>query len=183
MKKNKILRGNIYYANLNPVKGSEQGGIRPVLILQNNLGNYFGSTVIMAPISTKNAKLPTHVKISPMDKINRNSIILLEQIRVIDKCRLMQYLGKISPEKMQEVNKATMIALGITKKGRNVMKKYLVTVKRTQITSMIVKEKSGKQAIKKVDDLLQKFLNGKLSLDKIFNQGSFFNYKVKKSRK
>lgn len=116
MAKNRILRGNLYYADLNPVKGSEQGGIRPVLIIQNDLGNYFWSTVIMAPISTKKAKLPTHIEISPTEKIKKNSIILLEQSRVIDKARLKQFLSKLSSEKMKEVNYAILIEFGITRK-------------------------------------------------------------------
>lgn len=110
---NRIRRGDLYYADLNPVIGSEQGGIRPVLIIQNNIGNYYGSTVIMAPISTKSAKLPTHVKIKPTDKIRQNSIILLEQTRVIDKTRLKQFLGRLNSEKMEEVNKSIDIALGL----------------------------------------------------------------------
>lgn len=111
--KNKILRGDLYYANLNPVKGSEQGGIRPVLILQNNIGNHYGNTVVIAPISTKQPKLPTHVKIAPTDKIRQNSIILLEQIRVINKTRLRQFLGRLDPEKMKEVNKSIDVELGL----------------------------------------------------------------------
>ncbi|MDO5002739.1 MAG: type II toxin-antitoxin system PemK/MazF family toxin [bacterium] len=117
MLKKIIRRGDIYYANLDEVKGSEQGGIRPVLIIQNNIGNYFSSTVIIAPISTKQAKLPTHVKIKPSNIIKKNSIVLLEQTRVIDKCRLKSFLGKLSLEEMQQIDNSINIALGI--KGRS----------------------------------------------------------------
>lgn len=111
--KNKILRGDLYYANLNPVRGSEQGGIRPVLIIQNNLGNRYGNTVVIAPISTKQPKLPTHVKINQTDKIRQDSIILLEQIRVIDKTRLRQFLGRLDSKKMEKVNRSINIELNL----------------------------------------------------------------------
>lgn len=113
MKKNRILRGDIYYANLNPVRGSEQGGIRPVLIIQNNTGNYFATTVIVAPISTKKPKLPTHIKLPSTDKLKHNSVILFEQIRTIDKRRLISYLGSIPKSLFLDVNKSICCSLGI----------------------------------------------------------------------
>lgn len=92
-------RGEIYYADLDPVQGSEQGGRRPVLILQNNIGNKHGSTVIIAPITRKknlNDGMPTHVWLGYVNWLNSNSVLLLEQIRTIDKSRLYRYKGRIS---------------------------------------------------------------------------------------
>ena len=110
---NNIKRGNIFYANLDPVKGSEEGGIRPVLVLQNNVGNMFSETIIIAPITTKLAKLPTHVSITPFKKIQRNSTILLEQIRAIDKSRLMAFLCSLPSNKLVEGNKSLALELGL----------------------------------------------------------------------
>lgn len=90
-----IRRGDIYYADLSPVVGSEQGGIRPVLVIQNNVGNRHSPTIICAAITSKmnKAKLPTHIEISAKNyKIVKNSVILLEQIRTIDKKRLKEYV-------------------------------------------------------------------------------------------
>ena len=87
----KIKRGDIYYANLNPVIGSEQGGTRPVLIISNDVGNKHSPTVIVAPITSRihaKAKLPTHTLINDFEGLDKNSIILLEQVRTIDKQRL-----------------------------------------------------------------------------------------------
>ena len=89
-----IRRGDIYYADLSPVVGSEQGGIRPVLVIQNNVGNRHSPTIICAAITSKmnKAKLPTHIELSAQDyKIVKNSVILLEQIRTIDKQRLKEF--------------------------------------------------------------------------------------------
>lgn len=94
----KFKRGDIYYANLNPVIGSEQGGTRPVLIISNDVGNKHSPTVIVAPITSRihtKAKLPTHTLINDFEGLDKNSIILLEQVRTIDKQRLRQYLGMI----------------------------------------------------------------------------------------
>ena len=90
----KFKRGDIYYANLNPVIGSEQGGTRPVLIISNDVGNKHSPTVIVAPITSRihtKAKLPTHTLINDFEGLDKNSIILLEQVRTIDKQRLRQY--------------------------------------------------------------------------------------------
>ena len=96
-----IKKGDIYYASLNPIIGSEQSGNRPVVIVQNNIGNKYS---------------PTHVIIKKNGKITHDSIILIEQIRVIDKQRLQEYLCKIEPEKIDEINKAMIEAFDITNK-------------------------------------------------------------------
>lgn len=90
-----IKRGDIFYAELNPVIGSEQGGTRPVLVISNNIGNRHSPTVIIAPITSRThtkAKLPTHTEVKDFNKLDKDSIILLEQIRTIDKQRLKQYM-------------------------------------------------------------------------------------------
>ena len=110
-----IRRGDIFYADLSPVVGSEQGGVRPVLVIQNNVGNRHSPTVICAAITSKmnKAKLPTHIEISTRDyKIVKNSVILLEQIRTIDKQRLKEYVCHIDSA-MQKVDKAIRISLEI----------------------------------------------------------------------
>lgn len=94
-----IKRGDIYYAELNPVIGSEQGGTRPVLIISNDIGNRHSPTVIVAAITSRvhtKAKLPTHTAIRDFEGLNKDSIILLEQIRTIDKKRLQEYIGMLS---------------------------------------------------------------------------------------
>ena len=110
-----IRRGDIFYADLSPVVGSEQGGIRPVLIIQNNVGNRHSPTVICAAITSKmnKAKLPTHIEISASSyKIVKNSVILLEQIRTIDKQRLKEKIGELPAVTMARVNEALLISLG-----------------------------------------------------------------------
>ena len=108
MKKNWVYRrGDIYFANLNPFVGSEQGGKRPVLVLQNNDGNFFSPTLIIAPMTTKVYKkqeLPTHYVLKKAGTLNHPSIVLLEQIRTIDKCRILSYQGKVSKEQMREID-------------------------------------------------------------------------------
>ena len=109
-----IRRGDIYYADLSPVVGSEQGGIRPVLIIQNNVGNRHSPTVICAAVTSKmnKAKFPTHIEISAGDyKIVKNSVILLEQIRTIDKQRLREYVCHIDPDMMRNVDRAIRVSL------------------------------------------------------------------------
>lgn len=111
-----IRRGDIFYADLSSVVGSEQGGVRPVLVIQNNVGNRHSPTVICAAITSKmnKAKLPTHIEISTRDyKIVKNSVILLEQIRTIDKQRLKEYVCHIDSAMMQKVDKAIRISLEI----------------------------------------------------------------------
>lgn len=111
-----IKRGDVFYAELSPVVGSEQGGMRPVLIIQNDIGNYYSPTVIVAAITTKIQKpqMPTHVGlIAKIDGVARDSVVLLEQIRTIDKQRLRQRLTHLNNEKMSAVNHALMISLGL----------------------------------------------------------------------
>lgn len=110
-----IQRGDIYFANLSPVIGSEQGGTRPVLILQNNTGNRCSSTVIVAAITghIKDNHLPTHVILNPTTcGLTYRSTVLLEQIRTLDKSRLSTYIGKVSVEKMKEIDAALSISIG-----------------------------------------------------------------------
>ena len=109
-----IRRGDIYYANLSPVVGSEQGGVRPVLIIQNDVGNRHSPTVICAAVTSKmnKAKLPTHIEISTKDyNIVKNSVILLEQIRTIDKQRLREFVCHIDTRMMKKVDEAIRISL------------------------------------------------------------------------
>ena len=109
-----IRRGDIFYADLSPVVGSEQGGIRPVLIIQNNVGNRHSPTVICAAITSKmnKAKLPTHIEISASSyKIVKNSVILLEQIRTIVKQRLKEFVCHIDPDMMKNVDEAIRVSL------------------------------------------------------------------------
>lgn len=114
----KIKRGDIYYANLNPVIGSEQGGTRPVLIISNDVGNKYSPTVIVAPITSRihtKAKLPAHTLINDFEGLDKNSIILLEQVRTIDKQRLKQYLGMIPDNIVERVDKALAISVALEK--------------------------------------------------------------------
>ncbi len=115
MKDKKILRGDMFYANLGRGIGSEQKGYRPVLIIQNNVGNKYSPTVIVASITSRvgiKAKLPTHYFINTEDGLQAPSIILLEQIRTIDKSRLIRYLGKLDEYEMEEVEDALNVSLG-----------------------------------------------------------------------
>ena len=111
-----IKRGDIFYADLSPVIGSEQGGLRPILILQNDIGNKYSPTVIAAAITSKlnKSKLPTHIELSSLEYgLEKDSVILLEQIRTLDKSRLKEKISSLSYMKMQEVNKAMLISLGV----------------------------------------------------------------------
>lgn len=113
------LRGEIYYATLELGFGSEQGGNRPVLILQNNIGNKFSPTTIVAPLSSQintKAILPTHCHLNPMDGLVEPSIVLLEQIRVIDKTRLFQRLCALSEAEQKRIDHALRISLGLARK-------------------------------------------------------------------
>lgn len=106
-------RGDIFYADLSPVVGSEQGGVRPVLVIQNDTGNKYSPTVIVAAISSKYEKeLPTHVEIEN-ENLEKKSIALLEQIRTIDKTRLKEYVCTLSNEEMKDVNKKIAISFAI----------------------------------------------------------------------
>ena len=111
-----VKRGDIYYADLSPVVGSEQGGIRPVLVLQNDIGNKYSPTVIAAAITSQinKAKMPTHIELAAKDYgLNKDSVILLEQIRTIDKRRLREKIGRIDDGLMASVNNALSISFGL----------------------------------------------------------------------
>ena len=112
-----IKRGDMFYADLSPVVGSEQGGIRPVLIIQNDLGNKYSPTVIAAAITsqTNKAKLPTHIEINGnADGLKNNSVILAEQIRTIDKSRLKEKIGHINDKfVMSKINNALGVSFGL----------------------------------------------------------------------
>ena len=118
-----IRRGDIYYADLSPVVGSEQGGVRPVLIVQNDMGNRYSPTVIAAAITSKTGKtkLPTHIEVLADAELSgiqncglaKNSVILLEQIRTIDKRRLKERMGKLDERTMQQVDGAIGISFGL----------------------------------------------------------------------
>ena len=116
MTKLNVKRGDIFYADLSPVVGSEQGGIRPVIVIQNDIGNKYSPTVIVAAITSQinKAKLPTHVEISSEEYgLNRDSVVLLEQVRTLDKRRLKEYVGKLDNRIMDRVNKAISISVGL----------------------------------------------------------------------
>ncbi len=112
-----IKRGDIFYADLSPVIGSEQGGVRPVLVIQNDIGNKYSPTIIAAAITSQinKAKLPTHIEISAQEYgLVKDSVILLEQIRTIDKQRLKEKIGRLDDELMERVNEALTISFGLT---------------------------------------------------------------------
>jgi mRNA interferase MazF len=111
-----VKRGDVYFADLSPVVGSEQGGVRPVLVLQNDIGNRFSPTVIVAAITAQiqKAKLPTHVEIDAKRYgFERDSVILLEQIRTIDKQRLTDKITHLDDEMMEKVDEGLQVSLGL----------------------------------------------------------------------
>lgn len=109
-----MKRGEIYYANLDPIVGSEQGGIRPVAILQNDIGNTHSTTTIVAAITSKiKPQIPTHVYIGKVGTISNDSYVLLEQIRTIDKKRISEFVGTLAPKQMEQINKALKISVDI----------------------------------------------------------------------
>lgn len=112
---NEIKRGDIYFANLNPVCGSEQGGFRPVLVVQNDVGNRYSPTVIVAPITgvIKKNRLPTHVGLPPEIGLKKRSMVLLEQVRAIDKSRLSGFVSTLDDELMDYVDSALGISLAL----------------------------------------------------------------------
>lgn len=117
MKQKKVIRrGSIYYADMEPVRGSEQGGYRPVLILQNDIGNDYSPTIIIAAITSRvKSKLPTHVKLKDMKGLEKDSVVLLEQIRTIDKSRLDEKIGYLNRYQMRKVDEALRISVGMKK--------------------------------------------------------------------
>ena len=111
-----VKRGEIYYADLSPVVGSEQGGMRPVLIVQNNVGNRYSPTVIAAAITSQvnKAKMPTHIELgAPQFGLTRDSVVLTEQIRTIDKSRLKEKMGRLDGDTMTKVDNAISISFGL----------------------------------------------------------------------
>lgn len=111
-----VRRGEIYYADLSPVVGSEQGGIRPVLIVQNDVGNRHSPTVIAAAITSRRekAKLPTHIDVQAATcGLTKDSIVLLEQIRTLDKRRLREHMGKVDEKAMKKVDNAIAVSFGL----------------------------------------------------------------------
>ena len=111
-----VKRGDIFYADLSPVVGSEQGGIRPVIIVQNDVGNKYSPTVIVAAITSQinKAKLPTHVEISSEEYgLNKDSVVLLEQIRTLDKKRLKEKIGHMTELDMKKVQDALVVSIGL----------------------------------------------------------------------
>jgi mRNA interferase MazF len=115
-----IKRGDVFFADLSPVRGSEQGGQRPVLIVQNDIGNKYSPTVIVAAITAKiaKAKLPTHVEVEASTVgLIKDSVVLLEQVRTIDKTRLIQKLGHLDSEIMIRVDQALVVSLGLSEEA------------------------------------------------------------------
>lgn len=109
-----VKRGDIFYADLNPTIGSEQGGIRPVLVVQNNIGNMHSPTLVVLPISSaKKRPLPVHTRVDDSELLTTGSIVLGEQIRTIDKCRLKSYVGSLDNEAMKRINQIIKISLGV----------------------------------------------------------------------
>ncbi|MER2064027.1 MAG: type II toxin-antitoxin system PemK/MazF family toxin [Alkalibacterium sp.] len=117
-----VKRGDIYYADLSPVVGSEQGGMRPVLIIQNNVGNKYSPTVIVAAITTKieKGKMPTHVEVGADKGLEKNSVVLLEQIRTIDKQRLRDQVTQLDKKTMDAVDDALAISIGLSNQYKHI---------------------------------------------------------------
>lgn len=114
----KIKRGDLYYADLSPVVGSEQGGVRPVVVIQNDVGNKYSPTTIIAPITSQRKKtnMPTHVPASHRTDLPKDSVVLLEQIRTIDKKRLQEKIGDFEDEVMEDIDKALSVSIGFEDK-------------------------------------------------------------------
>ncbi|GEK92080.1 type II toxin-antitoxin system PemK/MazF family toxin [Alkalibacterium kapii] len=117
-----VKRGDIYYADLSPVIGSEQGGMRPVLIIQNNVGNKYSPTVIVAAITTKieKGKMPTHVEVGADKGLEKNSVVLLEQLRTIDKQRLRDQVTQLDSHTMNMVDDALRISIGLSNQYKHI---------------------------------------------------------------
>jgi len=119
-----IKRGEVYLADLDPIVGSEQGGVRPVVVIQNDIGNKFSTTTIAA-ITTKDkrSEMPTHIHLDSAIEPLRDSVVLLEQIRTIDKLRLIKYIGKLSNTVMKQIDEAYLISIGVTKRNNKFEKR------------------------------------------------------------
>lgn len=142
----KIYRGEIYYADLNPVIGSEQGGIRPVLVIQNNKGNAHSPTLIVAAIThQKKPNLPTHISLNKLAFLKESSIVLLEQIRTVDKKRLREYIGEVTKQQIEEINHSLALSVGLIKNIKEPIELCLCTVCAEQFFQ------SEEHTIKRVD--------------------------------
>lgn len=167
MNEENIKRGDIYYADLGKGEGSEQGGVRPVLVLQNNIGNKFSPTVIVASITSSNSKtnIPTHVRLnSLMCDLPKDSIVLLEQIRTIDKKRLKDKIGKLDYNTMNYIDKSSKISLGLID---------------SRFDSNYITERLYK--ISKLDNIIEKYQNTKYDtmreeFDRMALLGDIINY-------
>ena len=117
-----VKKGDLYFADLSPVVGSEQGGVRPVLVVQNDVGNKYSPTIIVAAVTsqTSKAKLPTHVELAATQGgLSKNSVVLLEQLRTIDKQRLKERIGSLSEAQIPSVDEALSVSLGIANLNEN----------------------------------------------------------------
>lgn len=116
-----VKKGDLYFADLSPVVGSEQGGVRPVLVVQNDVGNKYSPTIIVAAVTSQSkAKLPTHVELAATQGgLSKNSVVLLEQLRTIDKQRLKERIGTLSEAQIPSVNEALSVSLGIANLNEN----------------------------------------------------------------
>jgi len=117
-----VKKGDLYFADLSPVVGSEQGGVRPVLVVQNDVGNKYSPTIIVAAVTSQinKAKLPTHVELGATDGgLSKNSVVLMEQLRTIDKRRLKEHIGTLSDSQLPTVDQALSVSLGITDNNKN----------------------------------------------------------------
>ena len=110
-----ISRGELYIADLDPVVGSEQGGLRPVLVVQNDMGNRYSPTVVVLAVTSQlqKARLPTHVQVPAEHGLQKDSVILAEQLRTLDKRRLQERIGRLTPEYMAQVERALAVELGL----------------------------------------------------------------------
>ena len=116
-----VKKGDLYFADLSPVVGSEQGGVRPVLVVQNDVGNRYSPTIIVAAVTsqTGKSKLPTHVELAATQGLSKNSVVLLEQLRTIDKQRLKERIGTLSEAQIPSVDEALSVSLGIANLNEN----------------------------------------------------------------
>ena len=141
-----VKRGDIYYADLSPVVGSEQGGLRPVLIIQNDVGNKYSPTVIAAAITSRmgKTKLPTHIDVyADRAGLARDSIVLLEQLRTLDKRRLKEKMGHLDESVMREIDNAIAVSLGLVPHGARLPVVTAAPVRRTAAAAAVAPEKGS----------------------------------------
>lgn len=122
-----VKKGDLFFADLNPVVGSEQGGVRPIVIIQNDKGNKYSPTTVVATITSRQTKkpLPTHVEIKVGNGITKKSIVMLEQIRTIDKTRLLEHIGTLEQEDVKRIDEALVISLSINKEEKKWQKEHI----------------------------------------------------------